>query len=53
MALKSGKSSFKNLGTLEFFIALIKTTSSGTLGLALFNCPAIVRTDLTALMPKS
>jgi hypothetical protein len=53
IALKRGRSSFRNFGMLESFIALIKSVSSATFGLFLFNYPAIVRTDFTALIPKS
>lgn len=51
--LKSGISNDKNLGMLESCIALIRTTSSAKSGSYLFRPPAMTRTLLTALIPKS
>lgn len=53
IALKRGKSSFKNLGTLESIIAHIKTISSFSSGYSHLRAPAITNTDFTALIPKS
>jgi len=53
IALNNGRSSFKNFGIFESFIAFIKRISSGILGFDLFNYPAIVKTDFTARIPKS
>lgn len=51
--MNSGRSLDKNLGTLESLIALIKTISYAVLLSDLRSAPAITRTDLTALIPKS
>jgi hypothetical protein len=52
-AENSGKSSFRNLGTFESLIALISTISSSKSFYDLLSEPAMTRTDLTALIPKS
>lgn len=51
--INRGKSNDKNFGMLESLNALIKTIFSGVVGLALLRAPAMTRTDLTALIPKS
>ena len=51
--INNGKSCYKNLGTFESLIALIRTTSSGNDAYFLLNAPAITNTLLTALIPKS
>jgi hypothetical protein len=51
--MNRGKSCYKNFGTLESLMALISTTSSGREDYFLLNAPAITRTLLTALIPKS
>lgn len=51
--MNNGKSCSKNLGTFESLIALIKTTSSGSVAYFLLKAPAITKTLLTALIPKS
>lgn len=53
MALNKGISSQRNFGMFESHIAQIKTADSSISGLAHFKDPAITRTDLTALIPKS
>ena len=53
IALNRGMSSQRNFGMFESLIALIKTADSSISGLAHFKEPAITRTDLTALIPKS
>jgi expansin (peptidoglycan-binding protein) len=53
MALNKRTSSLRNLGIFASLIALISTTSPGYSGEALFNEPAMLSTDLTALNPKS
>jgi hypothetical protein len=52
-AENNGKSSFRNLGTFESLIALISTISSSKSFYDLLSEPAMTRTDLTALIPKS
>lgn len=51
--INNGKSCYKNFGTLESRMARINTTSSGNEAYFLLNAPAITRTLLTALIPKS
>jgi hypothetical protein len=53
IAKNNGKSEDKNLGTLESLIALIRTILSSRSGFCLLRLPAITKTDLTALKPKS
>lgn len=53
MPLKRGISNDKNLGIFESCMALIKITSYSTSGYALLRLPAITKTLLTALIPKS
>lgn len=51
--LNKGKSYSKNLGTFESLIARISTMSSLKSGFLRRNYPAITKTLLTALIPKS
>jgi hypothetical protein len=51
--LNKGISNDKNLGIFESCIALIKIIYSEMSGYYLFNVPAMTRTLLTALIPKS
>lgn len=51
--INKGKSCSKNFGTLESLIALMSTTSYGKEAYFLLRAPAITKTLLTALIPKS
>jgi len=51
--IKRGRSCYKNFGTFESLMALISTTSSAKEDSFLLKAPAITKTLLTALIPKS
>ena len=53
MPWNKGRSSARNLGTLESRMARISTASSTKSGSARFSAPAMTSTDLTARIPKS